>query len=811
MQRIGRFTRAVWLGLVLVWARTASAGVGTGLEAIDSDPAKAAATCTEAIQAPEKAGAGWICVGMARAAGAPSPTGEKGAGPAIARVVARLMAERPPGSHESDELAKVLIVPPVQKSAQVTPEVSIAPVARRLRAGLSWVAARGEDPGLLRLRARTLVLTTLLAEATGRDAATQALISVRLVNVWQPHWKLKEGLRADAAAEAVGELGTLLRWSDAPSFQSVLLDAAPTLQGTLAPVHEAEWAAVERGPNRLSAFRKALQVAEEDGDPLCALALRQHWLALASGADRATPASLRAFADVPDLFRAVGVEPEDELDWLRMASDLAEANRPAEAYPLLQSLRGGRIWRWMHARDTRSTPLGKLAWDRLLDASFAALDLEKRQEQQNPYQRTRQVGGGWTWASARQTAAYLTARSEVARVGGPPPPMPGLDEVQDALGAVDPRAVVLSYHAGHKGFWIEVLTPARWELRYVAREGHALTVLDLLRENVREVRQAFSAISHAPRASGLLARQPAPWRELHGLYELLLKPVEDLLEGSGPVFVVAPAPFLHVPFAALLPVPPPEPWVESAWDDAPFFGVKHPVGSLPFSGWLTKRTPTASSGSAVVYAKSHFADAPALTSRARVPVLPELPGALEEADVVAAHLPGSRLVCDEGCADRPSARTFSSTAPAASVIHLATHADANVPGRYRRASAIWLEDDKGRPTRVWAHTIEALPFTADLVTASACATGSGGGDDLEQDGFALSFLLGGARSVVSTQWPVDDQTPIEMFNVFYPAWHTRTGATAKLLALQAAQADLRSHGRSHPYFWSVFSLFGSPG
>ncbi len=97
----------------------------------------------------------------------------------------------------------------------------------------------------------------------------------------------------------------------------------------------------------------------------------------------------------------------------------------------------------------------------------------------------------------------------------------------------------------------------------------------------------------------------------------------------------------------------------------------------------------------------------------------------------------------------------------------------------------------------------------ELVTLSGCETGlalSGGGD--EQLGLGRAFLAAGARSLVMSLWPVEDNATTELMQIFYQ--HLLHGES-KVEALRTAQCQLLQSpfsSYSHPYFWAAFRLVG---
>jgi CHAT domain-containing protein len=102
------------------------------------------------------------------------------------------------------------------------------------------------------------------------------------------------------------------------------------------------------------------------------------------------------------------------------------------------------------------------------------------------------------------------------------------------------------------------------------------------------------------------------------------------------------------------------------------------------------------------------------------------------------------------------------------VIHLAVHAFA-APESPERAALLLARDPKSDDDGLLqAREIAALPLNADLVTLSACDTGTG---KIQGEEGSLSlvqaFLFAGARSVLASLWSVDDAATAALMRSFY--------------------------------------------
>ena len=141
------------------------------------------------------------------------------------------------------------------------------------------------------------------------------------------------------------------------------------------------------------------------------------------------------------------------------------------------------------------------------------------------------------------------------------------------------------------------------------------------------------------------------------------------------------------------------------------------------------------------------------------------------------------------------------------IIHVAAHgvSDLVEPDR----AGLVLAPETGSEDGFWqAREIRRSNLNADLVTLSACETGTGrlqGEEGLMN--LARSFLVAGAGSIVASLWDADDRTTATLMTHFYK--HIASGGTVAE-SLQAAQKDmLAEFGEdTKPYFWSGFTVIG---
>jgi CHAT domain-containing protein len=141
---------------------------------------------------------------------------------------------------------------------------------------------------------------------------------------------------------------------------------------------------------------------------------------------------------------------------------------------------------------------------------------------------------------------------------------------------------------------------------------------------------------------------------------------------------------------------------------------------------------------------------------------------------------------------------FEKARPAA-ILHFATHAT----GGQRPSLELWDET-------LFLPDLYALSLQADLVSLSACETGTG--DQYAGEGamsLARAFACAGAKSVLATGWKAGDAATETLFAAFY---QYLAAGNSKSEALQKAKLDYLDHARPaafcSPRFWAALILTG---
>lgn len=141
-----------------------------------------------------------------------------------------------------------------------------------------------------------------------------------------------------------------------------------------------------------------------------------------------------------------------------------------------------------------------------------------------------------------------------------------------------------------------------------------------------------------------------------------------------------------------------------------------------------------------------------------------------------------------------------------SVVHIASHArfDSDVDNTFI------LTYDNRVGMDQFASLVSAGQFRdrgLDLLTLSACETAAG--DDRSALGLAGAAVKSGARSVLASLWPIDDQASALLLSAFYRHYYDTMSPAGKAIALQQAQKALLADRRyRHPAYWSAFLMIG---
>ncbi|MFE6158104.1 CHAT domain-containing protein [Streptomyces sp. NPDC056486] len=252
----------------------------------------------------------------------------------------------------------------------------------------------------------------------------------------------------------------------------------------------------------------------------------------------------------------------------------------------------------------------------------------------------------------------------------------------------------------------------------------------------------------------------------------LLRPVREALGGCRRLFVVPHRALALVPFHALPVAGVP-------------LGERCAVSQLPSAALVTRprsgMAPPAGESVLLVGDPVYAADRE----------LARLPGTATEAAAISRLLGASPLL---GAAATREAVV--GAAPGCAVLHLATHGVLYEQGPNRSYVALAGHD------RLTVGDMTGLQLAAELVVLSACHTGRGtataGGDVI---GLVRAAVAAGARNVVVSLWPVDDEAGAVLMTYLYEelaSGNSRSVAQA-LASAQRRVRPLNASGRREAY------------
>jgi CHAT domain-containing protein len=363
-----------------------------------------------------------------------------------------------------------------------------------------------------------------------------------------------------------------------------------------------------------------------------------------------------------------------------------------------------------------------------------------------------------------------------------------LEEVQAFLRAVAPRRAAVLYQVRNGSALCTWLVSGDGIVPHFRRVD-AVAYGSLQERLLAALDVGARARSRAPARRGVEAavtarRRADPEQVLREAGELLFpEPIAArLVDGQVDTLIVVPTGAVGaLPFAAL-PVAG-RPLVERAGIlVAPGFGGfagKPPVARRPLAP-------------AIVVGNPRY-------PRDRDYVLPDLPGALREAQDVAAAVGARPVVGDEATIAR--VKELVAARPEPALLYLATHGLAD-PVNPLDGSVLWLSDGRWTAREVF-HL--RLGQGRPLVVLSACQTGLGKSFEVGTTGMARAWIMAGASSVVMSVWRVDDDATRALMTRFVEeASHAPADVALRRAMLHVRAAD------PDPARWASFAVYGLP-
>jgi CHAT domain-containing protein/tetratricopeptide (TPR) repeat protein len=275
---------------------------------------------------------------------------------------------------------------------------------------------------------------------------------------------------------------------------------------------------------------------------------------------------------------------------------------------------------------------------------------------------------------------------------------------------------------------------------------------------------------------------------LGALYDLTIRPARDsgVLEGVNRLVVVPHRALVYLPFAAL---------VDRTTGErlADRYALLHQTSAAALTAVRSRDRAAGTRRQLAVF----------------VPLPAILPASREEGEAIGRAVGPARIFSGTSATERGLRNALATSR----VVHVASHASLNARNPLFSYVALAPAGGRGRADdgRLELNEVFALPIATSLVFLSGCETGLGPawtneftrGEDYATLG--QTFLLAGARSVVSTLWRIDDAGAAFVASAFYR--HLERLPPAEALA--AAQRDARRDARfGSPYYWAAYQVSG---
>ncbi|GAA2208800.1 hypothetical protein GCM10009850_042580 [Nonomuraea monospora] len=399
----------------------------------------------------------------------------------------------------------------------------------------------------------------------------------------------------------------------------------------------------------------------------------------------------------------------------------------------------------------------------------------------------RDAVGRWLRAGSAWAAAYESLAREVAWAAADPPPPEEVQRrilaVEDELEAAESTVAELAPQV--LTGWRERRPGADWDevragltgdrvLLYYEAFGQDLVVWAAGSDGMRHQRMRVRERDLTADVRAFHQSCATGWYDQRlgeRLTDLLLQPVQSMIADDGHLIVVPHRSLALLPFHAL-------PWRGKV------LGERNHVSHLP---------------SAALLARPEAARAPDLNGPALLVGNPAyspqrglhpLGGSATEVAAIAGMLSDAKLLTGDDATEQ----AVRARAPGCHILHLATHGLVDELAPHGSYLALAGDD------RLTVGDLMGLDLGADLVVLSACHTGKGtataGGDIV---GLVRAAVTAGARHVVVSLWPADDQAAALLMTEMYRGLAEGDGVTRALTSARRWVRTLDEDARDAAY------------
>ena len=269
---------------------------------------------------------------------------------------------------------------------------------------------------------------------------------------------------------------------------------------------------------------------------------------------------------------------------------------------------------------------------------------------------------------------------------------------------------------------------------------------------------------------------------LQPLYDAVLSPIEDLLDGDE-LIVVPDGALSLAPWAALR---------ESL--------RIRTVPSLTILKFITDSPCEYHSKSGALLVGNPCLET--VTNKWGNPIYEQLEYAKREVEMIGEILESQPLTGEDATKEAVLQKIAS-----VALVHIATH------GRKETGEIVLAPNPRREskpPTEedyiLKMSDIQAVKLRARLVVLSCCHSGQGPVSSEGVVGMARAFLFAGARSVLATLWAIDDEATMIFMKSFYQQLGNGESASVSLQRAMKCLRDSRDY--SAPKYWAPFVLIG---
>ncbi|KAL9962163.1 hypothetical protein ACROYT_G031242, partial [Oculina patagonica] len=280
---------------------------------------------------------------------------------------------------------------------------------------------------------------------------------------------------------------------------------------------------------------------------------------------------------------------------------------------------------------------------------------------------------------------------------------------------------------------------------------------------------------------------------LHTLYDIMIEPIAELVQGSE-LIVVPDGPLWLVPYAALVD------------HNSKYLCESFKVRLVPSLTTLQLIAECPEElqirSDALLVGDPWYEEVVEKRGKKRKPLLKQLPFARKKVEMIGEILQVTPLIGKEATKNEVLKRLSS-----AALVHIAAHGS-------METGEIALTPDPNRTSQIPKREDYTLTMAdvlgvrlrARLVVLSCCHSGKGQIKAEGVVGIARAFLGAGVRSVLMSLWAINDEATMEFMAIFY---HQLVKGKSANDSLNQAMKSLRESDKyNHVKHWAPFVLVG---